>query len=72
MIYILNILSAIKRSRQNNSKTLYLTRIEFTKENSNYSIKYQKKQDLILLTTKLSKYLSQDFHSKVLNLVKQK
>ena len=62
MMYILNILSAIKKTRIKELKDFifksYYRQIEFTKENSFYSLKHQKKKDLILLPTKLiKKYL---------------
>ena len=61
-MYILNILSAIKKTRIKELKDFifksYYRQIEFTKENSFYSLKHQKKKDLILLPTKLiKKYL---------------
>ena len=58
-MYILNILSAIKKTRIKELKDFifksYYRQIEFTKENSFYSLKHQKKKDLILLPTKLIK-----------------
>ena len=56
-MYILNIHSAIKKMKIKELKDFifenYYRQIEFTKENSYYSMKHQKKKDLLLLATKL-------------------
>ena len=56
-MYILNILSTIKKMTIEKLKVFlfenYYRRIALTKENSYYSMKHHKKQDLLLLATKL-------------------
>ena len=58
-MYILNILSTIKRMTSKELKDFifinYYRRIRFPKENSSYSMKQQKKRNLLLLKTKLTK-----------------
>ena len=61
-MYILNILSTIKRMASKELKDFilinYYRRIGFPKENSSYSMKQQKKRNLLLPKTKLiKKYL---------------
>ena len=61
-MYILNILSTIKRMTSKELKDFilinYYRRIRFPKENSSYSMKQQKKRNLLLPKTKLiKKYL---------------
>ena len=56
-MYILNIHSAIKKMKIKELKDFifenYYRQIEFTKQNSYYSMKHQKKKDLLLLAPKL-------------------
>ena len=56
-MYILNIHSAIKKMKIKELKDFifenYYRQIEFTKQNSYYSMKHQKKKDLLLLGPKL-------------------
>ena len=56
-MYILNIVSAIKKMPVNEIRdsifTNYYRRIGFSKKNSYYSMKHLKKKDLFLLANKL-------------------
>ena len=56
-MYILKILSAIKKNENQRTQRLYIWNnyrwVVFSKENSYYSMKHQKRKDLLLLTTKL-------------------
>ena len=56
-MYILNIARAIKKISANKIRDFifenYYKRIEFSKENSSYSMKRLKEKDLLLLTNKL-------------------
>ena len=56
-MYILNIASAIKKMAMKEVKNFilenYYERIRFTKENNYYSMKRQKKKDLLLFASKL-------------------
>ena len=68
MLYILNILGAIKKITIKEPKHFilenYYRRIEFLKENSYYSKKHQKKNDLLLLATKLKEKISDPSNTK--------
>ena len=54
-MYIFNILSAIKKKLEDFIFENYYKQTGFTKERSYYSMKHRKKNDLLLLTTKLIK-----------------
>ena len=71
-MYTLNILSAIKMTAIKELKYFifenYYRWIEFTKENSYYSMKHRKKKGLFLLETKLIEYYQSFFKSKTKNM----